>query len=80
MLFFWTLYSLKNPDTNVSVSSKILSRKNVLNINKKCFWKFSFAITLINYIIKYVLIEKLFLNCNIIAQYYSHYCIFIKEM
>ncbi len=38
MLFFWTLYSLKNPEGFI-VSTKILSSTTVFNIdnNRKCF-------------------------------------------
>ncbi len=40
------------------------------------FWKFSFAITGINYIFKYIHVENRYFNCNSISQYYSFYCIF----
>ncbi len=33
-------------------------------------WKFSFAITEINDILKYIEIEKVALNCNNISEYY----------
>ncbi len=41
--------------------------------------KFSFAITEINYILKYIQIEKSYLNCNISQYYcttiYTYYCL-----
>ncbi len=36
----------------------------------------SALITEINYILKYIQTENIYLNCNIISQYYSFYCIF----
>ncbi len=37
------------------------------------YWKFSLAITWINYILK---LKTVILNCNNISQYYCFYCIF----
>ncbi len=37
---------------------------------------FRFSITGINYILKYIQIETVILNCNNISQYYLMYCIF----
>ncbi len=37
-------------------------------------WKFSFAITEINNILRNIKIEKAILNCNNTSQYYYFYC------
>ncbi len=39
-------------------------------------WKFSFAITEINYILKYIKTEKKYFKLNNISQSYCFYCIF----
>ncbi len=41
------------------------------------YWKFSFAITAINYILQLIRIQKAILNGNNISQYYRFFkCIF----
>ncbi len=39
-------------------------------------WKFSIAITGINYILKYIAIENSYFKLYTILQYYCFYCIF----
>ncbi len=41
MLFFWTLYSLKNPKNKIDGFHKTMKQHNVFNIdnNPKCFLK-----------------------------------------
>ncbi len=43
-------------------------------------WKFSFANTEINYILHFIKIEKVILNCNNITQYYLEYGIYIRNL
>ncbi len=42
------------------------------------YWEFRFAITRINYILKYIKHKRLFLIVMTYFQYYSFYCIFIQ--
>ncbi len=40
-------------------------------------WKFSFFITGINYILKYIKIENSYLKLKYISQYYSFFTVFL---
>ncbi len=53
MLFFWTFYSSKNPKA-ANQHIRMISDRSSDQIGEMDAWKFSFAITGINCILKYI--------------------------
>ncbi len=54
----------------------IVDKISILEWFIKDYVTFNFAITGLNYILKYLKIDKLHFNCNTFSQYYYYYCIF----